>query len=138
MSARHGCSTRPGGYHARMTDPVVPPVPDPAEHELELTTSALKDGPAALGIAGGLIEIRRWQDRIDGTDAPALEEIGAALAELRGELESDAPNAEVVKDLMRRLSAMTLAAAVYQPDGPLRGRLEELGHLLDSGAAEVT
>ena len=116
-----------------MTDPV----PDPTEHDLELTTSALKDGPAALGIAGGLLEIGRWQERIDGTDAPALEEVGAALAELRGELESDAPDGGVIADLMRRLSAMTLAAAADQPDGYLHSRLEELGHLLESGAAEV-
>jgi len=117
-----------------MTDPVTP---DPAEHDLELTVSALKDGPAALGIPGALVEIRRWQDRIDGTDAPALEEIGAALAELRGELESDVPNADVVADLMRRLSAMTLTAAADQPAGNLRSRLEELGNLLRSGAAEA-
>ena len=117
-----------------MTDPVTP---DPAEHDLELTVSALKDGPAALGIPGALVEIRRWQDRIDGTDAPALEEIGAALAELRGELESDVPNADVIADLMRRLSAMTLTAAADQPVGNLRSRLEELGNLLRSGAAEA-
>ena len=120
-------------------DPVTPdPVtPDPAEHDLELTVSALKDGPAALGIPGALAEIRRWQDRIDGTDAPALEEIGAALAELRGELGSDAPSPDVMADLMRRLSAMTLAAAADQPPGNLRSRLEELGNLRSSGAAEA-
>jgi hypothetical protein len=125
-----------------MSDPVVPDVPaavapDPAEHDLELTVSALKDGPAALGIPGALVEIRRWQERIDGTDAPALEEIGAALAELRGELESDAPSGDVVADLMRRLSAMTLAAATDQPEGNLRSRLQELGNLLRSRAAEA-
>jgi hypothetical protein len=125
-----------------MSDPVVPDVPDavapdPAEHDLDLTVSALKDGPAALGIPGALVEIRRWQERIDGTDAPALEEIGAALAELRGELESDAPSGDVVADLMRRLSAMTLAAATDQPEGNLRSRLQELGNLLRSGAAEA-
>ncbi len=125
-----------------MSDPVVPDVPDtvtpdPAEHDLELTVSALKDGPAALGIPGALVEIRRWQERIDGTDAPALQEIGAALAELRGELESDAPSGEVLADLMQRLSAMTLAAASDQPDGNLRSRLRELGNLLRSGVAEA-
>jgi hypothetical protein len=117
-----------------MSDPATP---DPAEHDLELTVSALKDGPAALGIPGGLVEIRRWQERIDGTDAPALEEIGAALAELRGELESDAPDETVIADLLRRLSAMTLSAAADQPAGNLRSRLEELGNLLRSGAAEA-
>jgi hypothetical protein len=111
--------------------------PDPAEHDLELTVSALRDGPSALGISGALVEIRRWQERIDGSDAPALQEIGAALAELRGELESDTPDTAVLTDLMRRLAAMTLAAAADQPEGNLRSRLEELGHLLDSGAAEV-
>ena len=111
--------------------------PDPVEHDLELTVSALKDGPTALGLPGALVEIERWQARIDGTEAPALEEIGAALAELRGELESDAPDASVVADILRRLSAMTLRAAVDQPEGNLRSRLEELGHLLESGAAEV-
>jgi hypothetical protein len=120
-----------------MTESVVPDPPDPTEHDLELTASALKDGPTALGISGGLVEIRRWQERLDGTDAPALEEVGAALAELRGELESDAPNAGVIKDLMRRLSAMALGAAADQPEGNLRSRLEELGHELDEGAAEV-
>ena len=120
-----------------MTDPVVPAPPDPAEHDLELTVSALKDGPAALGIPGALVEIGRWQDRIDGTDAPALQEIGAALAELRGELESDAPDGAVLTDLLRRLSAMTLTAAQDQPAGNLRSRLEELGHLLETGAAEI-
>ena len=43
----------------------------------------------------------------------------------------------MVGDLMRRLSTMTLAAAADQPEGNLRSRLEELGHLLGSGAAEV-
>ena len=118
-----------------MTDPAAP-TPDPAEHDLELTVSALKDGPAALGIQGALVEIRRWQERIDGTDAPALEEIGAALAELRGEVESDAPDDAVITDLMRRLSTMTLTAAADQPAGNLRSPLEELGHLLGEGAAE--
>src|SRR5690242_3901029 len=124
-----------------MTDPVAPQPadapPDPVEHDLELSVSALKDGPAALGIPGALVEIRRWQERIDGTDAPALEEIGAALAELRGELESDTPDGGVIADLLRRLSTMTLAAAADQPEGNLRSRLEELGNLLRSGAAET-
>jgi hypothetical protein len=109
---------------------------DPVEHDLELTTSALQSGPLALGIAGGLVEIQRWQDRLDDTDAAALEEIGAALAELRGELESDTPDAGVVTDLLRRLADMTLRAAADQPAGNLRSRLEELGHLLQAGAAE--
>jgi hypothetical protein len=116
-----------------MTDPAAP---DPGEHDLELTVSALKDGPAAMGIPGALVEIQRWQDRLDGTDAPALEEIGAALAELRGELESDAPDSGVLTDLLRRLAGMTLGAAADQPEGNLRSRLEELGHLLQAGAAE--
>ena len=93
---------------------------DPVEHDLELTTSALQSGPLALGIAGGLVEIQRWQDRFDGTDAAALEEIGAALAELRGELESDAPATAVIADLMRRLAGRTLAIADDQPEGLLR------------------
>jgi hypothetical protein len=124
---------------AAAPDPVEsdPGRPDPGEHDLELTVSALKDGPAALGIPGALVEIRRWQERIDGTDAPALQEIGATLAELRGELESDAPDGAVLTDLLRRLGAMTLAAAEDQPEGNLRSRLEELGHLLDSGAGEA-
>ena len=117
--------------------PPDPARPDPTQHDLELTVSALKDGPLALGIPGALVEIRRWQERIDASDAPALQEVGAALAELRGELESDTPDVTVLVDLMRRLGAMTLAAAADQPDGNLRRRLEELGHLLDSGAAEV-
>ena len=122
-----------------MTDPAQsdPVVPDPAEHDLELTVSALKDGPAALGIPGALVEIRRWQERIDGTDAPALQEIGAALAELRGELESDAPDTAVIADLLRRLGERTLAVSEDQPEGLLRSRLPELGNLLTSGAAEL-
>ena len=110
---------------------------DPVEHDLELTVSALKDGPTDLGIAGGLIEVERWQERLDGSGAPAVEEVGAALAELRGELESDTPDAGTIADLMRRLGAMAKAAAVDQPDGNLRSRLTELGNLLESGAAEV-
>ena len=124
-----------------MTDPssAVPSdrTPDPVEHDLELTTSALKDGPAALGLPGALVEIQRWQDRIDGTNAPAIEEIGAALAELRGELESDAPDTAVIADLMRRLGERTLAVSDDQPEGLLRSRLRELGNLLTRGAAEL-
>jgi hypothetical protein len=116
-----------------MTDPT----PDPVEHDLELTTSALKDGPTALGLAGGVLEINRWLDRIDGTNAPAVEEIGAVLVELRGELQSDAPDTAVIADLMRRLAERTLAAADDQPEGNLRSRLQELGHLLTSGAGEL-
>jgi len=110
---------------------------DPIEHDLELTVSALKDGPTDLGLTGGLIEIERWQQRIDGSAAPALEEVGAALAELRGELESDTPDSGVIAGLMRRLGGMAKAAAVDQPEGNLRSRLRELANLLESGAAEV-
>lgn len=110
---------------------------DPTEHDLELTTSALKAGPTDLGIGGGLIEIERWQRRLDATDAPALEEIGAMLAELRGELESDQPSGTVVADLMRRLGRQSLTAAEDLPDGNTRSRLTELGNLLVEGAAEV-
>jgi hypothetical protein len=110
---------------------------DPVEHDLELTTSALQSGPLALGIAGGLVEVQRWQDRMDGTGAVALQEIGAALAELRGELESDAPDGDVLADLMHRLGERTLAVADEQPEGEVRSRLEELGHLLVRGAAEA-
>ncbi len=127
-----------------MTDPAPdraapePTAPDPAEHDLELTVSALRDGPTALGIHGALVEIRRWQERIDGTDAPALQEIGAALAELRGELESDTPDTAVLTDLMRRLAAMTLTAAADQPEGNLRSRLEELGTCSTAGPPRST
>jgi hypothetical protein len=117
------------GYPAAMADPV--------EHDLELTTSALKAGPTDLGIAGGLLEVRRWQDHIDGDHSPALEEIGAALAELRGELESDAPDSTVLSDLMRRLGRMTLEVAADQPAGEMRSRLQDLGHLLARAAAEA-
>ena len=57
--------------------------------------------------------------------------------ELRGELESDAPDAGVIAGLMRRLGGMAKAAAADQPEGNLRSRLMELGNLLESGAAEV-
>lgn len=107
------------------------------EHDLELTTSALKAGPTDLGFAGGVLEIRRWQDQLDATDAPALEEIGAMLAELRGELESDEPDGAVAADLMRRLGQHTLAVAEDLPAGNKRSRLAELGNLLIEGAAEV-
>jgi hypothetical protein len=110
---------------------------DPVGHDLELTTSALKAGPTDLGFAGGVLEIERWQDRLDESDAPALQELGAALAELRGELESDTPDPAVLSDLMRRLGAMTLEIAGDQPDGEIRSRLLELSHLLTSGAAEA-
>ncbi len=56
---------------------------EPVGHDLELTTNALKAGPTALGIAGGLVEIQRWQERFDATDAPALEKIGNMLAVCR-------------------------------------------------------
>lgn len=109
-----------------MTDPQ----PDPTEHDLELTTSALKAGVADLGIRGGLIEVERWQERLDGSDAPALQEIGAMLAELRGELESDAPDASVLTDLLRRLGERTLAIAEDTPDGATKSHLRELGNQL--------
>ena len=58
----------------------------PVEHDLELTVSALKDGVLDLGIQGGLVEIRRWEGQLAASGAPALVEIGAALAELRARL----------------------------------------------------
>jgi hypothetical protein len=109
----------------------------PVEHDLELTVSALKDGVLDLGISGGLVEIRRWEGQLAESGAPALLEIGAGLAELRGELESDAPDPAVLADLMRRLGERTLAVAEDQPEGNVRSRLEELGHLLEQGAAEA-
>lgn len=110
---------------------------DSLEHALELTTSALKDGPVDLGIHGGLVEVLRWQRQLDTTEAPALQEIDALLAELRGELESDAPNGSVLADLMRRLGAKVLAAAEVQDEGERRSRLVELGNLLRQTAVEA-
>lgn len=110
---------------------------DSLEHALELTTSALKDGPVDLGIHGGLIEVLRWQRQLDTTEAPALQEIDALLAELRGELESDAPDGTVLADLMRRLGAKILATAEVQDEGERRSRLVELGNLLRETAGEA-
>ncbi len=110
---------------------------DPAEHDLELTTSALKAGPTDLGFAGGLVEVRRWQDRLDATEAPALVEVAAMLAELRGELESDQPDGAVAADLLRRLGRRCLTIAEDEPAGDLQSRLKELGNLLTEGAAEI-
>lgn len=110
---------------------------DPVDHDLELTVSALKAGPTDLGLEGGLLEIERWQDRLDESDSPALQQIGAVLGELRGELESESPSPEVVADLLRRLGGQSVAAAGDLPDGDQRQRLLELGNLLTSSAAEV-
>jgi len=100
------------------------------EHDLELTVSALKDGAASLGFAGGLVEINRWLNRLDATDAPALEEIAGLLVELRGELESDAPDGQVIARLLGELGERTLAIAELEPEGLGRSRLTELGHQL--------
>jgi hypothetical protein len=102
----------------------------PVEHDLELTVSALKDGVLDLGIPGGLVEIRRWEEQLASSEAPALIEIGAGLAELRGELESDQPDTAVLSGLLLDLGRRTLAAAADQPDGDLRSRMLELGNLL--------
>lgn len=110
---------------------------DPVEHDLELTTSALKAGPTDLGLAGGVLEIERWQNRLDGAEGPLMEEIGGMLAELRGELESDAPDPAVAADLMRRLGRQCLLIVEELPPGDLHSRLRELGNELVEGAAEV-
>jgi hypothetical protein len=101
----------------------------PVEHDLELTVSALKDGVLDLGIPGGLVEIRRWEEQLAASEAPALVEIGAGLAELRGELESDTPSTSAVSALLLDLGRRTLAIA--EPlEGDVRARLLELGNLL--------
>ena len=43
----------------------------PVEHDLELTVSALKEGALDLGIPGGLVEIRRWEEQLAASEAPA-------------------------------------------------------------------
>ncbi|MCW2541572.1 MAG: hypothetical protein JWN95_3297 [Frankiales bacterium] len=132
---------RPAGYAPRSRSAAgavqTHTMADSLEHALELTTSALKDGPVDLGIHGGLVEVLRWQRQLDTTEAPALQEIDALLAELRGELESDAPNGSVLADLMRRLGAKVLAAAEVQDEGERRSRLVELGNLLRQTAVEA-
>lgn len=102
----------------------------PVEHDLELTVSALKDGVLDLGLAGGLIEVRRWEDALAGSEAPALQEVGAGLAELRGELESDEPDTGAVSALLLSLGGRTLAIAEAFEPGDVRSRLLELGNLL--------
>ena len=102
----------------------------PLQHDLELTVSALKEGVLDLGIPGGLVEVRRWEAALASSGAPALVEIGACLAELRGELQSDQPSTEVVAGLLSDLGRRILAVAADQPDGDLRSRLSELGNLL--------
>jgi hypothetical protein len=102
----------------------------PVEHDLELTVSALRDGVLDLGIAGGLVEIRRWEGQLAGSEAPALVEIGAGLAELRGELESDTPDTGVLSALLLDLGRRTLAVAEALDEGDVRRRLQELGNLL--------
>ena len=102
----------------------------PVEHDLELTVSALKDGVLDLGIPGGLVEIRRWEGQLAASGAPALVEIGAGLAELRGELESDAPDTGAVSALLLNLGRRTLAVGETLDEGDLRRRVLELGNLL--------
>ena len=100
------------------------------EHDLELTVSALKDGALDLGIPGGLVEVRRWEELLGASGAPALVEIGGGLAELRGELESDTPDTDVVSQLLLDLGGRTLAGAEPLDEGDTRTRLVELGNLL--------
>jgi hypothetical protein len=100
------------------------------EHDLELTVSALKDGAFDLGIPGGLIEIRRWEDALSASEAPALVEIGGGLAELRGELESDTPNTRTVAGLLLDLGRRALAIGETLDPGDIRSRVLELGNLL--------
>jgi hypothetical protein len=102
----------------------------PVEHDLELTVSALKDGVLDLGIPGGLVEIRRWEGQLAASGAPALVEIGAGLAELRGELESDAPDTSAVSALLLNLGRRTLAVGETLDEGDVRRRMLELGNLL--------
>jgi hypothetical protein len=102
----------------------------PVEHDLELTVSALKDGALDLGLPGGLIEIRRWEETLSASEAPALVEIGAGLAELRGELESDAPDTAAVSALLLDLGRRTLAVGEALDDGDTKSRVRELGNLL--------
>jgi hypothetical protein len=102
----------------------------PVEHDLELTVSALKDGVLDLGIPGGLVEIRRWEGQLAASGAPALVEIGAGLAELRGELESDAPDTGAVSALLLNLGRRTLAVGETLDEGDVRRRMLELGNLL--------
>ncbi|HST67824.1 MAG TPA: hypothetical protein VLM05_21825 [Mycobacteriales bacterium] len=102
----------------------------PVEHSLELTVSALKDGALDLGIPGGLVEVRRWEELLGASEAPALVEIGGGLAELRGELESDDPDTGVVSRLLLDLGGRTLAVAEPLEPGDTRSRLLELGNLL--------
>ena len=45
------------------------------EHDLELTTSALDAGVAALG-QGGANEIDRWVQRLEGSDYPQAGQVG--------------------------------------------------------------
>jgi hypothetical protein len=101
-----------------------------SEHDLDLTVSALKDGVLDLGIAGGLVEVRRWEEQLAASEAPALVEIGAGLAELRGELESDAPDTGVVSGLLLDLGRRTLDVAAALDPGEVRNRVLELGNLL--------
>jgi hypothetical protein len=102
----------------------------PIEHDLELTVSALKEGVLDLGIPGGLVEIRRWEEALGASGAPALVEVGAGLAELRGELESDTPDTDVVSALLLSLGRRTLAIGETMDPGDVRSRLLELGNLL--------
>jgi hypothetical protein len=102
----------------------------PIEHDLELTVSALKEGVLGLGIPGGLVEIRRWEEALGASGAPALVEVGAGLAELRGELESDTPDTDVVSALLLSLGRRTLAIGETMDPGDVRSRLLELGNLL--------
>jgi hypothetical protein len=102
----------------------------PVEHDLELTVSALKDGVLDLGIPGGLVEVRRWEEALGASEAPALVEIGGGLAELRGELESDTPDTATVSRLLLDLGGRSLAVAETLDPGDTRSRLLELGNLL--------
>ena len=102
----------------------------PVEHDLELTVSALKDGVLDLGLSGGLVEIRRWEDQLAASEAPALVEIGGGLAELRGELESDAPDTGAVSALLLDLGRRTLAVGEALDEGDVRRKVLELGNLL--------
>ena len=110
---------------------------EPVEHDLELSVSALKDGPTDLGIAGGRLELGRWTERLAGSDDAALARLGSDLSKLDSQLASGNPDAATVADLLRRIGTATLEAAQSQVGGGAQVRLRELGNLLTEGAAEI-
>ena len=112
-----------------------------AAPSVEETLGLLENGLTSAPLDAALTNIGNWQVTLEGTDDPALQDLGAQLGELATALQAEPIAGAEGGGLLPRRGQATIPAAATAGDDQLAtlgGVLEDAGSSLTGGSSGMT